>query len=467
MDMLSMELNHHWAQVPTIFPSQEQQSQTNWLHIIRSLDRAYLSKAFVRMRMSTLLNLPVDPLTNFPHNYKVTVHTYQYNYKEPVADGEQPVVGGDQPVAGEEELIAGGEQLLTVKLKRRSKMLLRNFIKESKSKNEITLIEWITDKKDSSYEFKYVNSETFTDQVDYKSVGFGWDLYNNGIGGKKYPGINIPFLYIGCPGAVAPLHLEEANLRSINIHLGGADKIWFGIENEDIPKLEQLLSKLKDCKGCPTVYRHKLHFWDTELLTEHGIRVYKTVQKKGDIIITNSLHQVINLGYNVNIAVNFWVGGSELEFTQNGKPCPTKGFTRKLCSYPFQSTILNRFVTKVAINFPCIDQYCHDVFHSKTNLRTHVRNKHDMEVPVDTKADCPICYKTFSKPESHLKSAHGHLLSVYCVLCRKKKTDMAALRKHWRDVHKAKEDFRCKNCNIKVAKSFKDAFHEHDECLEN
>lgn len=437
-----MEMEHHWAQVGTIFLSPEKQSQTNWRNIVSTLDKGYLSKPFAKMKISCLMNLPVDPITKIPANHKVTVHTYTYK-------------GEEKPLS-------------TVLLKKTSKMLLQDFINLSKKQKEITLIEFLRDKRNSSYEFKYVNSETFKGQVDYKSVGFGWDLHNNGIGGKENPGINVPFLYIGWPGAVSPLHLEESNLRSINVHFGGADKIWFGIENEDIPKLEDLLSTLDECNQCPYVFRHKIHFWDTELLTKNGIRVYKTVQKKGDIIITNSFHQVVNLGYNVNIAVNFWVGGSELQYTQNGNHCPLGRYAgpRSICKFDYQSTILNRFVADVKIYFLCIDENCRNVFHSKTNLRIHAKNVHDLEVSKDVTAECPVCYKHFAKPEAHLQKAHGDLLSVYCVFCRTKQNNMTALRKHWRLEHVEKQDLKCKNCNKKTAKSFRDIFHEHAECLE-
>ena len=50
---------------------------------------------------------------------------------------------------------------------------------------------------------------------------------------KGISGISSPWFYVGSRYSLFPLHLEDNNLRSLNIHLGGAPKVWFGFHFED------------------------------------------------------------------------------------------------------------------------------------------------------------------------------------------------------------------------------------------
>ena len=146
---------------------------------------------------------------------------------------------------------------------------------------------------------------------------FAWDLTNNGIyendEDSEYDGINTPWLYAGNCGVPFEFHLEDANMRSLNIQLLGESKIWFAVENKYIPRVEELLRKHCDYESelCPVFYRHKHSFVDMSIFAAENIPVYMVEQNPGDIIITNSFHQGFNLGFNLNIAVNIFTGIKE------------------------------------------------------------------------------------------------------------------------------------------------------------
>lgn len=63
---------------------------------------------------------------------------------------------------------------------------------------------------------------------------------------------------------------------------------------------------------CPHFLRHKRYLFHPQRLAQAGIRVHRTVQMPGDHIVTfpHGYHGGINLGFNVNEAVNlaptFW-----------------------------------------------------------------------------------------------------------------------------------------------------------------
>lgn len=56
----------------------------------------------------------------------------------------------------------------------------------------------------------------------------------------KIPGINSPFVYYGMPWTAFALHHEDSNVESINIHHGGAIKVWYSIPSSNAAKLEQV-----------------------------------------------------------------------------------------------------------------------------------------------------------------------------------------------------------------------------------
>ncbi len=124
-------------------------------------------------------------------------------------------------------------------------------------------------------------------------------------------GLTIPWIYFGMLYSTFCWHVEDLNLFSINyMHLGNA-KIWYAIPEDDKEKMDAYIKKkYKDClKEDPSFMHRLLLLIDPNELIEHGIKVYKTVQNPGEIIITfpKAYHSGFSTGFNIAEAVNFAV----------------------------------------------------------------------------------------------------------------------------------------------------------------
>lgn len=56
----------------------------------------------------------------------------------------------------------------------------------------------------------------------------------------EMPGINRPFSYYSMPHTSFGMHHEDSNVGSINIHHGGAAKIWYSVPSSNAEKLEEV-----------------------------------------------------------------------------------------------------------------------------------------------------------------------------------------------------------------------------------
>lgn len=117
-------------------------------------------------------------------------------------------------------------------------------------------------------------------------------------------GVNTPFVYVGTAGTTFALHCEDYNFASINyLHLG-ASKIWYSIPQCYASKLEAFVAAHFKCKN---ILQHKFLVIDPTVLRRHGIPVYKTVQDKGEFVITmpHGYHFGYNEAFNIAEATNF------------------------------------------------------------------------------------------------------------------------------------------------------------------
>ncbi|KAI5787065.1 JmjC domain, hydroxylase-domain-containing protein [Geopyxis carbonaria] len=146
--------------------------------------------------------------------------------------------------------------------------------------------------------------------------------------GKKLPGVNTAYLYLGMWKSTFAWHLEDMDLYSINYIHFGAPKQWYSISRADKSKFEQLMKSIwpNDAKKCSQFLRHKTFLVSPSLLATHGIKANKVVHHQGEFVITFPFgyHSGYNLGYNcaesVNFATNSW-----LQYGRNAKKCDCVG----------------------------------------------------------------------------------------------------------------------------------------------
>ena len=71
-------------------------------------------------------------------------------------------------------------------------------------------------------------------------------------------------------------------------------QLWFTIPREQVARMKEFLrERCPEAVGyCESFWRHKYYWVNLEILQREGFTVYWTRQEVGDIIVTNSFHQV-------------------------------------------------------------------------------------------------------------------------------------------------------------------------------
>lgn len=133
------------------------------------------------------------------------------------------------------------------------------------------------------------------------------------------PGVTDPMLYIGMLFSMFAWHVEDHYLFSINYQHCGASKTWYGIPGGAALQFEKVVREHvynKDIlstegeDGAFDVLLGKTTMFPPSILLEHGVPVYKAVQKPGEFVITfpRAYHAGFSHGFNCGEAVNFALG---------------------------------------------------------------------------------------------------------------------------------------------------------------
>ena len=161
-----------------------------------------------------------------------------------------------------------GDFLAELKEEKTQHERIKTFQQSGQVKGTITEEEFYQKYYTSGVKFKYVESFENPMRVLSNNTEFNWiaNLENNtGIPGN-YSGISTPWLYVGEAASMFPFHVEDGNLLSLNFHISGAPKLWYGVLPEDIPKVEEILKEHPAASKCGSYFRHKLHFIDPRYL---------------------------------------------------------------------------------------------------------------------------------------------------------------------------------------------------------
>lgn len=91
----------------------------------------------------------------------------------------------------------------------------------------------------------------------------------------------------------------------------GKPKIWYSVSQEDKEKFDEYVKNkyyAMVMKEPEFIYRLSVHISPIELI-QNGIRVYKTIQYPGELVVTlpKGYHMGFSTGYNKAEAVNFAV----------------------------------------------------------------------------------------------------------------------------------------------------------------
>jgi hypothetical protein len=305
--------------------------------------------------------------------------------------------------------------------------------------------------------------------------GDWWTLFGNlgleNLGGVS--GISSPWGYAGTRGSAFPVHVEDSNLGSMNVHLKGAIKIWYVIHPNLRERFIEELKKLypNQYEECKQYHQHK-RFWINPLYVQKimDIPVYRIKQRPGDLVVTwaGAFHWGFNTGNNASMAVNYCPKGdfeSERIIKTAKICCPT-------CEDPTIVLPVEKLFAKTPKAFYCDE--CPKSFTASATLIRHKRDVHKKNVkhgdvqPVK----CPVksCGKKVMKLDDHLR-IHRNVAEIPklpnktpkafgCDKCHKGFTAPATLIRHKRDVHEENVNIgdikpvKCpeKGCGKKVKK---------------
>ena len=434
LDMQTMDKKDLFSGVPCLFLSKEDEAQPDFRKILNKIP-------------SKFKNLPIIKI----HSYaleKFDIENFQFSKLEDVTIVEKELKKMKGKKVGKINSYSyEGE-----------KFDFESYRQKFDDGTERTLKDFFEKTMMKGNTFLHFTASIKMEDLDLGSLA--WDLSKHEGLEDEFNGINTTWVYVGLPDSGFEVHLEDGNQRSINLHVYGKPKVWFAIDNEDIHKFEEFMRKTNKAESrmCPVFHRHKQSFVDMAALAKEGISVYKVVQNPGDIIITNSFHQGINLGYNMNLAINIFTGiKEEINFINRGGHCPVE------CKYDAKSLIFNELKKDLIPEVRCQEEGCEKAYTTSKGLRGHLKNVHKLKPPKSENENwkCLLCDKKAKQPESHMKSHHRDVSSVHCTLCRTIFESRMALRDHWIKSHKTDRNCKVKNCKAEAVR-FDDIFNFHN-----
>ncbi|KAI9110596.1 hypothetical protein K1719_018462 [Acacia pycnantha] len=216
---------------------------------------------------------------------------------------------------------------------------------------------------------------------------------------RKIPGITDPMLYIGMLFSMFAWHVEDHYLYSINYHHSGANKTWYGVPSYAASQFEEvalnhvfhskLLSKHNGQAGAYETLAHKTTMFSPNVLLQHGVPVYKAVQKPGEFVITfpKSYHAGFSHGFNCGEAVNFALSDW---FPLGAEATRRYAHLGKMPTIPFEELLCNEAML---------------IYKASNNLKGSSNNKLDLESDHATKLSFMQLMRFYDEALSRLRKS--------------------------------------------------------------
>ncbi|XP_041104468.1 protein Jumonji-like isoform X1 [Polyodon spathula] len=122
------------------------------------------------------------------------------------------------------------------------------------------------------------------------------------------PGVTIPWLNIGMVFSTSCWSRDQNCLPYIDYSHTGADCVWYCIPAEENKKLDKVVHTLLQANGTPGLEMLESNIMiSPEVLIREGIKVYRTVQKSSEFIVSfpGTFVSKVCCGYNVSETVHF------------------------------------------------------------------------------------------------------------------------------------------------------------------
>ena len=126
---------------------------------------------------------------------------------------------------------------------------------------------------------------------------------------KDMSGVNIPWVYVGMKFSTFCWHYEDLMLPSINYSHYGKPKLWYGVPECHREKFDRVVKEKCSLlfKKDPNILYDVTTMVSPAYLQTHGVKMFKTLQRPGEFILTypGSYHAGFSTGLNIGEAVNF------------------------------------------------------------------------------------------------------------------------------------------------------------------
>ncbi|CAG0922332.1 unnamed protein product [Notodromas monacha] len=155
-------------------------------------------------------------------------------------------------------------------------------------------------------------------------------------------GVNSPFFFIGTRNSLFPMHCQDMDLFSVNLHWGGYPKIWYSMGAREVPEYKNIVECAigKDFPECRNFPRHNIYAFDEVWLDHYCLNACVAVQHPYKFIITTPRgpHAGFNTGLNLNVAINFsialWV-----DYGLRVKFCSCEGAQENNVRFPLEPVV--------------------------------------------------------------------------------------------------------------------------------
>ncbi|KAI9783650.1 MAG: hypothetical protein M1839_003498 [Geoglossum umbratile] len=127
-------------------------------------------------------------------------------------------------------------------------------------------------------------------------------------------GMSSDYIYLGAPGSIFTMHIEDYNIHSLNYLRSGEPKRWTIINPNSLPAFESLIrGLLPGLSNCSQFVRHADLYILPRVLRDYGIDHVEVTQKPGDMLILFpfAYHQGYNMGENMAFANNYAIVSEE------------------------------------------------------------------------------------------------------------------------------------------------------------
>ena len=314
---------------------------------------------------------------------------------------------------------------------------LQQYISQTKAEGTSTRSEFLENLYNGFIQMYSEGNEYPESYLKMSESDFKWDLYTeHGLGNEKLPGITTPMGYIGSKNSLFCTHQEDGDNLSLNGHMGGAEKIWWGVPKIMEEEFKAILKEFPVIKQCSNFLRHKSHFINPAELRRRNIILYEVIQKPGDLVVTNGYHMGGNFGWNLNIAVNFSIDNELWTKLLITKSQVTNCLSD--CKFNDKSLSLWNLQIKVSKCDKCNKSYDSD----------SGRKNHDAKCVGEEKMNkCLYCQKMVKNVIKHVETKHKDMdPPKLCTLCRIILPNTKQLRKHW--TQKTKTNRYERKCNF-------------------